>query len=196
MLSVAVSRQTKDINLNRRDITMTYKFSFVLATMLALAAVPQIAHAFDKISVTNNGKMPLKVVILDADKFKEIGRSGNDFKKGSFDVPLKPGATKYHWQAFRPGDVEPCQKKRDETIGSISVGCDLPNALKGVWTRWAGICVPTGAGGPIATCCKRQRDADDYCKTHKDSKESSELCDTDQKFCQEIVDKNKNVGKR
>jgi hypothetical protein len=190
MLSVAVSRQTKDINLNRRDITMTYKFSFVLATMLALAAVPQVAHAFDKISVNNKGKMPLKVVILDADKFKEIGRSGNDFKKGSFDVSLKPAATKYHWQAFRPGDLEPCEKKRDETSGSISVGCDLPSAWKNAGTRWAGQCVPTGAGGPMATCCKRQRDAQKICK------DIPQDCDEQEKICQGVVDKNKNVGKR
>ena len=176
---------------------MTHKLTcltFVLAMITALAGVPQIAHAFDKISVTNGGKMPLKIVILDADKFKEIGRSGSDFKKGSFDVPIKPAATKYHWEAFRPGDLEPCQKKRDETAGSISVGCDLPSSVKTAHERWGGICVPTGAGGPIATCCKRQRAADKFCQTTDVA--STAICNVDEKLCQDIVDKNKNVGKR
>jgi len=168
--------------------------TFALAMIVALAGVPQTARAFDKITVTNNGKMPLKVVILDADKFKEIGRSGNDFKKGSFDVSISPAATKYHWEAFRPGDLEPCAKKRDVASGSFTVGCDLPSARKREHERWAGLCVPTGAGGPIETCCKRQRAADKFCQTA--DKFTPDVCDQDEKLCQDIVNKNKNVGKR
>jgi hypothetical protein len=173
---------------------MTHKFTFlafVLAMIAALAGMPQIAHAFDKISVTNNGKMPLKVVILD-EKFKEIGRSGSDFKKGSFTVSISPAATKYHWEAFRVGDLEPCVKKRDETSGSISLGCDIPGTLKAGGDRWGGLCVPTGAGGPIETCCKRQRLADKLCNDPT----LGDICDLEQSRCQYIVDHNKNVGKR
>ena len=74
-----------------------------------------------KVSVTNDGQVPLKVVILDTG-LADIGRTP-DYKTGTFDITLKRGVAKYHWEVFAPGAKEPCQVGHDETRSSITVHC-------------------------------------------------------------------------
>jgi len=154
------------------------------------AAATAAAGTIKTVHVDNNGKMPLKVVILQEQKFSELGRTP-DFKKGSFDVDLKTPVAKYHWEVFRPGDLEPCMKKRDETSASISPKCDLPSGLKSFGQQWAGKCVPTGAGGPMATCCARQRTTMALI-----CKDIADICDDEQKICDGLVEKSAGAGKR
>jgi hypothetical protein len=89
------------------------------STTVAAAA----AGSISKVQVNNAGSTPLKVVILTADgNFVDIGRTP-DYKTGSFSIDLKQKVSKYHWEVFAPGAVEPCQKLRDETSSSITVQC-------------------------------------------------------------------------
>lgn len=124
------------------------------------------------IKVTNTGRIPLKVVILDAVKFTEVGRSP-DYRIGSIVVDLSQHVSKYHWEVFAPGDKEPCLKQRDETKPAITVRCDhtkeseklppLPPAVT-VGGIWADKCNTNGAGGSKDTCCARLRMAEPHCK--------------------------------
>jgi hypothetical protein len=148
------------------------------------------------VAVNNGGKLPLKVVILDAD-FKELGRT-SDYKTGSFSVELKTHVSKYHWEVFAPGDVEPCQKLRDETKNSISVGCDHTKApeklpplppLAQVAQSWAEKCQPNGAGGPMETCCSRQRRAETHCTRQPVFLNVAEDCDNAERLCRGLVKK-------
>src|SRR5690349_6841066 len=72
----------------------------------------------DKVTVTNGGQVPLKVVILDMGKV-DIGRTAN-YETGSVDIKLRRGVPKYHWEAFTPGAVEPCQVAHDVTRSAIT----------------------------------------------------------------------------
>jgi hypothetical protein len=149
------------------------------------------------IKVTNGGKIPLKVVILDAVKFSEIGRTP-DYKIGSFDLELTQHVSKYHWEVFAPGDKEPCQKQRDETKPAITVRCDhtkeseklppLPVAAT-VGSVWADQCNTNGAGGAKGTCCARLRMAEPHCRLPPGwppgvAGEAGAECDTAEKMCQ------------
>src|SRR5262249_55836901 len=90
----------------------------------------------DKVTVTNSGQVPLKVVILDMGKV-DIGRTPN-YETGSVDIKLKRGVPKYHWEAFTPGAVEPCQVVHDETRTSITAQCQqakAPDAAHQLVTR-------------------------------------------------------------
>ena len=70
----------------------------------------------------NDGKVPLKVVILDMGKY-DIGRTP-DYELGSMPpITLKQKVAKYHWEVFAPGAKEPCQVGHDETRSSITVHC-------------------------------------------------------------------------
>jgi hypothetical protein len=79
----------------------------------------------DKVTVTNGGQVPLKVVILDMGKV-DIGRTPN-YATGSVDIKLTRGVAKYHWEAFTPGAVEPCQVVHDETKSAITAQCQRPH---------------------------------------------------------------------
>jgi len=79
----------------------------------------------DKVTVTNGGQVPLKVVILDMGKV-DIGRTAN-YETGSVDIKLRRGVPKYHWEAFTPGAVEPCQVVHDETRSAITAQCQRPH---------------------------------------------------------------------
>ena len=95
------------------------------AVLIAALISTGTAVADDISKVTGNigGNIPLKVVILSADgRFREIGRTP-DYKTGSFSIDLKEKVSKYHWEVFAPKDVEPCDKKRDETKSSLNVKC-------------------------------------------------------------------------
>jgi len=145
------------------------------------------------IKVTNDGKVPLKVVILDAVKFSELGRTP-DYKTGTFVVDLNQHVSKYHWEVFAPGDKEPCQKLRDETKPAITVHCDhtkeseklppLPMEAK-VGGIWAEKCNVNGAGGPKDTCCARLRMAEPHCKQPPGFPPSVATgeCDTAEQMC-------------
>jgi hypothetical protein len=104
----------------RNKLTATAARSAAAITIAALIGVGTAAADISKVTVNNAGKMPLKVVILDA--VAEIGRT-SDFKAGSFDVTLKKPTSKYHWQVFAQGDTVPCQQARDATTPSITVQC-------------------------------------------------------------------------
>jgi hypothetical protein len=74
------------------------------------------------VTVNNDGKVPLKVVILDMGKY-DIGRTP-DYELGSMPpITLKQKVAKYHWEVFAPGAKEPCQVGHDETRSSITVHC-------------------------------------------------------------------------
>jgi hypothetical protein len=157
------------------------------------------AAAADNIStvtVNNNGKIPLKVVILDA-AFADIGRT-SDYKTGSFSIPLKKQVGKYHWEVFAPGDVEPCQKLRDETKSSITVQCQHSKAedkppppapeplLLTMGKKWGDKCLPNGDGGAMSTCCSRQRRAEAACRGVQLGAPPTP-CDNAEKICQGMV---------
>jgi hypothetical protein len=80
---------------------------------------PDPIEKVTRVTVTNSGSIPLKVVILD-EHSKELGRT-SDYKTGSFSIALNPHVSKYRWEVFAPGDKEPCQEQRDETKSSITV---------------------------------------------------------------------------
>jgi hypothetical protein len=91
------------------------------------AATSAPAGSISTVTVNNTGKLPLKVVILDMGK-SDIGRTA-DYKTGSIgSITLKTTVSKYHWEVFAPGDVEPCQVGHDETRLSITVGCQVSKA--------------------------------------------------------------------
>jgi hypothetical protein len=158
-----------------------------------------ITQEFSTVTVNNTGKMPLKVVILDMGKI-DIGRTP-DYKSGSLPpITLKMPVSKYHWEVFAPGDVEPCQIGHDETKSSITVGCQrskadeklpiaLPRLILG--TKWVDKCAPAGgpfgAGGAVATCCSRQRRAEAACQATPGTLDNSGSCDVAERTCQETV---------
>jgi hypothetical protein len=153
------------------------------------------------VTVNNTGKIPLKVVILDMSK-NDIGRTP-DYKTGSIPpITLKQNVTKYHWEVFAPGDVEPCQIGHDETKSSITVQCQrskaeekppitLPRLISDLSTKWVDKCAPDGgpfgAGGAVATCCSRQRRAEAACQTAPGTLDSSGSCNVAERTCQETV---------
>lgn len=96
---------------------------FAGAILVAALINTDAAVAGDISKVTGNiaGNVPLKVVILD-EHFRDIGRTP-DYKTGGFSIELKVKVSRYHWEVFAPNDVEPCDKKRDETNSSINVKC-------------------------------------------------------------------------
>jgi hypothetical protein len=153
-----------------------------------------------KVSVTNGGSVPLKVVILDAG-FADIGRTP-DYKTGSFDVTLKKGVAKYLWEVFMPGAVEPCQKKRDETKDTITVQCQaanvpakVPDAAHMPVTRpvtetsgaqWAENCkVKDASFSVMEACCTRHRTAEPYCM--QDPQHPPKDCAAAELLCQQSV---------
>jgi len=89
------------------------------------ASAPVDKALVDKVTVTNGGQVPLKVVILDMGKV-DIGRTPN-YETGSVDIKLRRGVAKYHWEAFTPGAVEPCQVVHDETRSAITAQCQRPH---------------------------------------------------------------------
>jgi hypothetical protein len=89
------------------------------------ALAPADKAVVDKVTVTNGGQVPLKVVILDMGKV-DIGRTPN-YETGSVDIKLRRGVAKYHWEAFTPGAVEPCQVVHDETRSAITAQCQRPH---------------------------------------------------------------------
>jgi hypothetical protein len=148
----------------------------------------------DKVTVTNGGQVPLKVVILDMGKV-DIGRTPN-YETGSVDIKLRRGVAKYHWEAFTPGAVEPCQVVHDETKSSITAQCQhakIPDAAHQLVTRpvsadsglrWAEKCRADGAGGPTA-CCERQRKAEPYCMQQPQDRSSSADCEAAESMCRQ-----------
>jgi hypothetical protein len=160
-------------------------------------AATAAADGISTVAVNNDGKIPLKVVILTADGgFVDIGRTP-DYKIGSFSIDLKKKVSKYHWEVFAPGDVEPCQKLRDETKSSITVRCDQAKAsvplplppLAQVAEGWAEKCQPNGAGGPMETCCSRQRRAEPRCTRQPVFQNVADDCDNAERLCRGIVKK-------
>lgn|SRR5262249_19448061 len=147
----------------------------------------------DKVTVTNGGQVPLKVVILDSG-LADIGHTP-DHKTGRFDIPLTKGVDKYTWEVFTPGAGAPCQRVRDETKFSITVQCQgakIPDAAQKPVTmpvsadsgrRWAEKCRAGGAGGPIEACCTRQRTAEPYCMQQPQSSSSSSDCAAAEQLC-------------
>jgi hypothetical protein len=148
----------------------------------------------DKVTVTNGGQVPLKVVILDMGKV-DIGRTPN-YETGSVDIKLRNGVAKYHWEAFTPGAVEPCQVVHDETKSAITAQCQrpkVPDAAHQVVTRpvsadsglrWAEQCRTDGTGGPTA-CCERQRKAEPYCMQQPQDRSSSADCAAAETLCRQ-----------
>src|SRR5262249_36541893 len=119
-----------------------------------------------------DGKVPLKVVILDAAKSTELGRTPGHMT-GSFVIELSRRVGKYHWEAFALGETEPCQKQRDETRPAITVHCDSTKTSEKPQTRsaataaggiWANQCNTNGFGGPKETCCARLKLAEPTCR--------------------------------
>jgi hypothetical protein len=85
------------------------------------------ADNISTVTVNNDGKVPLKVVILDMGKY-DIGRTP-DYELGSMPpITLKQKVAKYHWEVFAPGAKEPCQVGHDETRSSITVHCQPSKA--------------------------------------------------------------------
>jgi hypothetical protein len=150
----------------------------------------------DKVTVTNGGQVPLKIVILDMGKV-DIGRTPN-YATGSVDIKLNRGVAKYHWEAFTPGAVEPCQVVHDVTVSAITAQCQqphpkLPDAAHQLVTRpvsadsglrWAEQCRTDGTGGPTA-CCERQRKAEPYCMQQPLDRSSSSDCEAAETLCRQ-----------
>jgi hypothetical protein len=86
------------------------------------------------VNVTNSGKLPVKVVILNI-TFGELGRTSSpEFVSGSGGggkATLKTKVNQYHWEAFAKGpdgrqDIEPCDSdhRRGVSASSITAHCD------------------------------------------------------------------------
>jgi hypothetical protein len=76
-----------------------------------------------KLTVNNSGSVPLKVTILDPNGMDITADRSAEFIKGSGTVTVKKKGP-YRWEAFAPGEREPCQKQRDVSSSSISVHCE------------------------------------------------------------------------
>jgi hypothetical protein len=119
--------ERKELPQGLRNVEMrTAKFMPDLSTTGPKPAdkAPGDKALVDKVTVTNGGQVPLKVVILDMGKV-DIGRTPN-YETGSVDIKLNRGVAKYHWEAFTPGAVEPCQVVHDETRSAITAQCQRP----------------------------------------------------------------------
>ena len=111
---------------------MTAKFAGTILITALIGAVTAAADDISVVSVTNSGKLPVKVVILSEPGFGELGRSSSpDFISGSGTVHLKSKVKTYHWEVFAKGpdgrqDSEPCDSdhRRGVTASSITVRCD------------------------------------------------------------------------
>jgi hypothetical protein len=149
-------------------------------------------NLMEKISVTNSGDVPLKVVILDTG-FIDIGRTP-DYKTGTFEITLRHGVAKYHWEVFTPGAVEPCDKLRNVSESSIKVHCQRPKAPDAAHmpitmpvtetsgTKWAEKCKPGGFAG-AATCCAKLRQAEPYCMQQPPLPGSAAECGAAEELC-------------
>jgi hypothetical protein len=156
------------------------------------------ADNISTVTVNNDGKVPLKVVILDMGKY-DIGRTP-DYKLGDMPpITLKQKVSKYHWEVFAPGAQEPCQVGHDETRSSITVHCQpskaeekpatpvsLPLPVE-IGKKWADKCLPNGDGGAMGTCCSRQRRAEASCTQQPVLNPAASNCDMAEKSCQAIV---------
>jgi hypothetical protein len=150
-------------------------------------------NLMEKVTVTNGGQVPLKVVILDT-SFVDIGRTA-DYQTGSFDIRLKHGVAKYHWEVFTPGAVEPCDKRRNITTDAITVQCQRPRAPDAAHmpvtmpvtetsgTAWAEKCKAGGPGGPAETCCAKLRRAEPYCMQQPPLPGSAAECEAAEQLC-------------
>lgn len=84
------------------------------------------AEDISEVSVTNTGKLPVRIVILNT-TFGELGRTA-DFITRSGKVTLQKKVSKYHWEAFARGDPVPCVKQQNVSAPSITVRCDRTKA--------------------------------------------------------------------
>lgn len=102
---------------------------FVGAVFAAMSIGAGIAAAEDawELTVNNDGKLPLKVVILNSG-FGEIKRTP-DFFTGTVKLKIDPKKKgPYHWEVFARGDPVPCAKQQNVTASSITVHCDHTKA--------------------------------------------------------------------
>jgi hypothetical protein len=175
-----------------------------------------ITQGIATVTVNIQGKVPLKTVILSDPGKSDIGRANPDnyLKPGSsptitlHDQQNKPTkVSKYHWEVFAPGDVEPCAVGHDVTASSITVACERskaeeqrpqplavgprpsvdPSLAEMLATHWEVICAPGGgpwgAGGPVATCCARQERDDARCAGSANGR----ACLEAERSCQQAV---------
>jgi hypothetical protein len=118
-----------------RNIRTAAKFAGTILITALIAVVTAAADDISMVSVTNSGKLPLRVVILSEPGFGELGRSSSpDFisaSGGNGKITLKNKVNKYHWAVFAKGpdgrqDGEPCDSdhRKGVSASSITVGCD------------------------------------------------------------------------
>jgi hypothetical protein len=111
----------------------TAKFAGTILITALIGAVTAAADDISEVSVTNSGKLPLKVVILSEPGFGDLGRSSSIVSghSGHGTVHLKSKVKTYHWEVFALGpdgqqDKEPCDSdhRKGVSASSITVGCD------------------------------------------------------------------------
>jgi hypothetical protein len=112
-----------------RDRRMATTAKSVGAALIATVIGAGTAAADDawEVTVKNDGKLPLKVVILNKD-FGEVGRT-SDFITDTVTLKLDPKKkSAYHWEAFARGDPVPCATQQNVSTSSITVHCDHTKA--------------------------------------------------------------------
>jgi hypothetical protein len=127
------------------------------AAVLVTACIGAGTAAADdswKLTVNNSGSVPLKVTILDSNGVDITADRSAEFIKGSGTVTVKKKGP-YRWEAFAPGEREPCQKQRDVSSSSISVRCEPKAAAAPASAKTAAAPVepartPTSSSSPPA----------------------------------------------
>ena len=112
--------------MKHRRMTTTAKLAGALIATLTGAGAAAADDAWE-LTVKNDGKLPLRIVIL-SPGFGELKRTP-DFITGTATLKLDPKRKgKYHWEAFAKGDPVPCATQQNVTASSISVHCDHTKA--------------------------------------------------------------------
>lgn len=111
----------------------TAKFAAAVLIAASIGAGTAAADDISDVKVTNSGKLPVKVVILNL-SFGRLSTSNPEFISGSGGggtAHLSPKVNAYHWEAFAKGpdgrqDTEPCDSdhRHGVSASSITVHCD------------------------------------------------------------------------
>jgi hypothetical protein len=114
-------------------MAITAKFAAAVLIAALIGAGTAAADDISDVKVTNSGKLPVKVVILNL-SFGRLSTSNPEFISGSGGggtAHLSPKVNAYHWEAFAKGpdgrqDAEPCDSdhRHGVSASSITVHCD------------------------------------------------------------------------
>ena len=126
-------------NFRNSRMATTAKFAGAVLIPVMISAGTAAADDISEVNVTNSGKLPVKVVILNI-TWGELGRTSSpDFisgSGGSGKVTLKKKVNQYHWEAFALGpdgrqDKEPCDSDHKSGVSAPSIKAQCDHTMAG-----------------------------------------------------------------